>query len=613
MQQHPANHYHHYEGYASSVSLLATSSGHYQAASSSPSNQNHRTQFQMKEEVGHPRQQQHPQHQEATSDEAAGAGGFSFVACSPAQWQSPFGHTNVDQEQASALAYMRSAYPSHRLPNAHHLTQNVQQQEQHQQQQDQHNMQYAGVGNHHHFATDRQLSVQPADNQQYEVDSTDGYNPMAYYRSKVADVLSQRSDFHHHHHHHHQHQQQHYHESQLQQQHSHQEAGCHLAALNSQQLQFHQHQHQQRNQLQEPEEELLQRQHQHPLWQSPLHQSTSGGSLLAPNSEHQLFAVSPTGEQRQLVTHYQHNHSEDNVSLLDKQASETKENEKDELEGTKSSFVSHLSHTNEGPVEIANPLQHSNSFNSAFPYHQSSSPCSSTGSSFSVADRASCLQPHLVEPSKPEDHESPRGEAVRLKASQRARQLVIRGAFNQDHCVGGRPRGHSGTRCKPPSQSAKRRKAAGAGSRASAEEPQASTSRGDATSCISASNEHPDRANLINESVTYKSDDIEHTDSHITVTHIKTGQEVTLTNEELISCATRDLNRRVLGFPRETVSRLKQRRRTLKNRGYAQNCRQKRLEQKNTLMEENKALREENVRLRREIQRLKTSRMSVGG
>lgn len=611
MQQHPANQYHHYEGYAGSVSLLAAPSGHYQATSSSPSEQNHRNQFSMKAEVGHQRQQQqqqHLQHQEAASDEAtAAATSFNFV-CSPAQWQSPFGHANVDQDQASALAYMRSAYPSHRLPhhsNAHHLTQNVQQQEQ---QQDQHNMQYAGVGNHH-FAANRQLSVQPADNQQYEVDS-DGYNPMAYYRNKMADVLSQRADFHHHHHHHHHQQhQQHYQESQLQQQqqHSQQEAGCLLAAHNSQQLQFHQHQ-QRNNQLQEPEEELLQRQ-QHPLWQSPLHHSTSGGSLLGPNSDHQLFAVSSAGEQHQLVTQYQHNHSENNASLLDKQASETKENDTDEPEGAKASFVSHMAHANEGLAEIATPLQHSNSFNSVVPY-QSSSSCSS---SVSVADRATCLQSASIEISKPEDHESPGSEAVLLKASQRARQCATRGAFQQDNCAGERVRSRPGKRCKPTSPSARRRKTTEAGPGANPGEPQPSTSRGRATSCVSASSELRDRANLINESVTYKSDDIEHTDSHITVTHIKTGQEVTLSNQELISCATRDLNRRVLGFPRETVSRLKQRRRTLKNRGYAQNCRQKRLEQKNILMEENKALREENVRLRREIQRLKTSRMLVGG
>lgn len=100
--------------------------------------------------------------------------------------------------------------------------------------------------------------------------------------------------------------------------------------------------------------------------------------------------------------------------------------------------------------------------------------------------------------------------------------------------------------------------------------------------------------NSIDESATYKDAEIEHTATKITVTNSKDGRKVELTNEQLTCYSVRQLNRAVAGFSKELVSRLKQRRRTLKNRGYAQNCRHKRLEWKNQLERQNAELRDEN-------------------
>lgn len=108
----------------------------------------------------------------------------------------------------------------------------------------------------------------------------------------------------------------------------------------------------------------------------------------------------------------------------------------------------------------------------------------------------------------------------------------------------------------------------------------------------------------IHESATYKDADIEHDSTRIIATNFETGATVTLTNEQLTCFSVRDLNKMVAGFPRQTISKLKQRRRTLKNRGYAQNCRHKRLDQKNRLEEQNKDLKEENIRLKAIIDRL---------
>lgn len=83
-----------------------------------------------------------------------------------------------------------------------------------------------------------------------------------------------------------------------------------------------------------------------------------------------------------------------------------------------------------------------------------------------------------------------------------------------------------------------------------------------------------------------------------------------LPDEELVSLSVRDLNRhlKVSGLSRSDIVKMKQRRRTLKNRGYAASCRFKRLEQKDDLEQEKQVvvadihrLREDNRRIKEEI------------
>ena len=72
-------------------------------------------------------------------------------------------------------------------------------------------------------------------------------------------------------------------------------------------------------------------------------------------------------------------------------------------------------------------------------------------------------------------------------------------------------------------------------------------------------------------------------------------------DDDLVSLPVRELNRRLQGCPKAEVQRLKQKRRTLKNRGYAQNCRSKRMQQKSELETTNKVLLNKISDLKRQL------------
>ncbi|XP_047492214.1 transcription factor MafK isoform X2 [Penaeus vannamei] len=86
-----------------------------------------------------------------------------------------------------------------------------------------------------------------------------------------------------------------------------------------------------------------------------------------------------------------------------------------------------------------------------------------------------------------------------------------------------------------------------------------------------------------------------------------------ISDDELVCASVRDLNRqlKLRGLCREDIMKVKQRRRTLKNRGYAASCRIKRIEQIDELESERtteqvdiEKLINENHNMRTEIDRL---------
>ncbi|XDV51598.1 hypothetical protein PO909_020449 [Leuciscus waleckii] len=113
-----------------------------------------------------------------------------------------------------------------------------------------------------------------------------------------------------------------------------------------------------------------------------------------------------------------------------------------------------------------------------------------------------------------------------------------------------------------------------------------------------------------------------HLKSHHQTHHRRSERaESRFSDQQLVSMSVRELNRHLRGMSKDDIIRLKQKRRTLKNRGYAQSCRHKRVQQKHTLEHEKTNLATQVEQLKHELNRLvrerdayklKCERLAVG-
>lgn len=88
----------------------------------------------------------------------------------------------------------------------------------------------------------------------------------------------------------------------------------------------------------------------------------------------------------------------------------------------------------------------------------------------------------------------------------------------------------------------------------------------------------------------------------------KSKRDKKMEDEELVMLPVRELNRRLQGMSKDDIVRLKQKRRTLKNRGYAQNCRSKRMQQRHDLEHTNRSLEKQVHQLQRQLSALTRER-----